>query len=135
MRNWNYFQILCFFWAFVGIASRIVMIFLGKKWVRWELESAYGKEKPVWLYAAGAFAVIIIGYSWFMVFTTEIKYSWIITALVSLTIIKVYMLIFQYDKFRKFAVNILNDKKKMLQLNILVILFSLVFISMGVFLY
>ncbi len=41
----NYFKFLCFFWAAIGIVSRIAMVVMGKKWNTWETEKAYAKKK------------------------------------------------------------------------------------------
>lgn len=41
----NYFKLLSFVWAFIGIVSRIIMG--GSKWKEWELGSAYKKKKPM----------------------------------------------------------------------------------------
>ncbi len=135
MPNWNYFQTLCFFWALLGIGSRILMVVLGNRWNRWELESAYRKEKPFWLYPVGVAAVLLIAYSWYKVFTTEVPFSWIIATLVSLTGIKMYLLLFRYWQFRRWVVEMLSNRKKMRQLNLAVVIFSLIFLAMGIFLY
>ncbi|MBS4538922.1 hypothetical protein GOQ27_10625 [Clostridium sp. D2Q-11] len=135
MEDLNYFSTLCFAWAFVGIGSRILMIRYGKKWIDWELDKAYAKEKPKWIYIVSVISLIIVGYTWYQVFNMDIKYSWIIAILVSLTLIKIFNLIFNYDKFREFVDSTLNNKRKFKQLNISVFIFSIIFILMGIFLY
>jgi len=134
MADLNYFQLLCFFWAVLGIGSRILMRVLGARWKTWELENAYSKQKPKWLYVVGVFGLILIGYTWFAVVTMEVPYSWIIAVFVSLTAIKIYLLMFQYDQFRAFVTLMLNDEKKMMMLNIAVLLFSMACVAMAVFL-
>ena len=135
MNTFNYFNILCFGWAAVGIVSRFLIVFLGDKWNKWELNNAYSKQKPKWIYLVGTFALLLVIYTWYQVLTTNIEHSWIIAVLVSLTLIKVTALLFKYEKFRKFAKDILNSKQKLKQLNISVFTFSLVCILMGLFLY
>lgn len=44
MVELNYFSILCFLWAIVGIVTRILMVSLGKQWNDWEMEKAYREE-------------------------------------------------------------------------------------------
>jgi hypothetical protein len=135
MKDINYFSILCFVWALIGIVSRILMIYLGDRWGKWELDKVYSKRKPKWIYVVGALSLIMIGFTWYEVIVSGIQFSWIIALLVSLTLIKVYTLIFDYQRFREFAKEILNNKKKLINLNIGVITFSVVFILMGIFLY
>ena len=135
MNNLSYFSILCFVWAIVGIGSRLLMVYFGKRWNKWELEKAYSEEKPRWIYLIASVSLIIVAFTWYKVITTNIMYSWIIALLISLTLIKVFTLIFNYHRFREFVGNILNDKKKLAQLNVSVLLFSIVFILMGIYLY
>ena len=135
MNKLNYFQLLCLFWAALGFGSRLFMSLLGERWNKWEMEKAYSAKKPGWLYAVGISGIALIGYTWFAVFTMEITYSWIIATLISLTAIKLYMLLFQYNKFRAFVVKILHNRKRMLLLNMTVLLFSAACIGMAVCLY
>ncbi len=135
MSELNYFQVLCLFWAALGIGSRVLMALFGERWKRWEMTGAYGERKPEWLYVIGLAGLLLIGYTWYAVFTMQISYSWIIALFVSLTGIKIYMLLFRYDAFRQFVATMLGDRKKMMQLNIAVVVFSLACIGMAVFLY
>ena len=136
MANVNFFSLLCFFWALIGIGSRVIMGIMGREgWNKWELNQAYTEKKPRWIYLFGGFTILLIGYTWYRVFTSDIQYDWIIAALVSLTGIKVSTILFKYDQFRKFAVMLLGDRKKMLKLNISIIIFSIVLIWMGLYLY
>lgn len=135
MQTLNYFSVLCFVWALIGIGSRIVMIRLGEKWNTWELEKVYAKEKRIWVYFAGLIAVLLVCLTWYKVYTTDIKFAWVIALLISLTLIKVFTLLFHYEKFRLFAKTVLNDKRKLMQLNVAVAIISAVCIGLGIFLY
>lgn len=135
MFTFNYFSILCFIWAFIGITSRFLIVYLGERWNKWELNNAYSKEKPKWIYIISLISVFLVIYTWYQVFITEVRYSWVIATLISLTLIKVSALIFNYDKFRAFAIEVLNNKSKLQQLNIGVLFFSIICIGMGLFLY
>lgn len=135
MLNINYFQFVCFLWAAIGIVSRIAMFAMGEKWAKWELESAYKSKKPKWIYAVAIGGYGLIGFTWYKFFTTDIKVSWIVALLITLTVIKISTLLFNYDAFRKFAIETLKDKTKMFKLNIVVILFSITLVLMGVYLY
>jgi len=135
MGDLNYFSILCFVWALIGIGSRFVMLHLGQRWNKWELEKVYSEEKRAWIYFAGVAAAFLVGYTWFKVFTTDIRFGWIIALLITLTLIKVSTLVFNYKKFRQFAMTVLNDKQKLTKLNIGVVIFSVIFIFMGIYLY
>ncbi len=131
----NYFSFLCFFWALVGLVSRFFILKMGEKWSNWELGKAYTASKPKWIYFLGVFGISIIIYTWYQVIVTEIRYSWIIAVLISLTLIKVFNLMFNYEGFREFVVNTLNNKKRWKLINIVIIVFSIILILMGIYLY
>lgn len=133
--DFNYFSYLCFGWAFVGILTRILMITLGDKWNKWEMDHAYAKKKPIWINIVGVFAVAIIAFTWYQVFNLDVDKSWIIAVITSLTLIKIFILIFNYDNFREFASKTLYNPRKKMKLNILVFLMSVVFILLGLFVY
>lgn len=135
MLEMNYFQIISLFWAALGLASRLLMFTFGEHWKNWELENAYRKEKPKWIYLVGTLGLLLIIYTWYSVFVYPVPYSWIIALLISLTGVKIFMLLFQYNKFRTFVVIMLKDKNKMRLLNGAVIVFSFICVAMALFLY
>lgn len=131
----NYFKILCFLWAFIGIVSRVAMHIMGERWKEWEMDKAYKAIKPWYINALGIFGYAIVIFSWYNVVVLDISYAWVISLLVTLTTVKISILLFNYEGFRKFAIATLKDKSKMLQLNMGVIMLSIILIGMGVFLY
>lgn len=131
----NYFKAICLVWAIIGIGSRIIMGVMGEKWAKWELNSAYKAEKPKLINALGVIAYGVVIYTWILVFKLDVAYSWVIATLMTLTVVKVSTILFNYKAFRSFAVKTLNDSKKMMLLNISVLIFSIVLIAMGIFLY
>ncbi len=131
----NYFSLLCFGWAIVGITTRILMVVFGDKWNKWEMEHAYTKKKPAWIYVVGGLGLALVIFTWYQVFNLDVKYSWIIGVLISLSLIKISALLFNYNKFREFASETLNNPRKKRKLNISVFLMSVVFILLGIYLY
>ncbi len=133
--EFNYFSYLCFIWAAVGIITRILMITMGDRWNKWEMDKAYASQKPTWIYVIGVIGLFMIALTWYQVFNLEIRYSWIMAVFISLTTIKIAALLFKYNQFRQFASDTLNNPKKMKKLNISVLLISIIFIALGVFVY
>jgi len=131
----NYFSILCFFWAAIGLVSRFFILRLGERWNNWELDSAYTESKPRWVYLLGVFGLGLVGYSWYRVVVTDVRFSWIIVVLLSLTLVKVFNLTFNYERFREFVVNTLNDSRRWRSINVSIITFSVALIFAGIFLY
>jgi len=135
MLDTNYFQVLSFIWAMLAILSRIAMVIMGEKWKKWEMGSFYQSKRPVYILVIGVLGYILVIATWIMVAISDISHSWILAAIISITVIKVSMLLFAYDKFRLFAKQTLNNPKKMLQLNVAVIFVALLLVSMGIFVY
>lgn len=135
MLPFNYFQGLCFFWAAIGIGSRVLMRVFGQKWNNWEIDKAYSEKRPIWIYGIVVLGVLLVAATWIQVVRTSIPYSWVIACLVSITLIKLSALLFAYDRFRQFVSQTISDAKKFRQLNIAVVLFSFICIWMGVSLY
>ncbi|MBV1759027.1 MAG: hypothetical protein KMY55_14455 [Dethiosulfatibacter sp.] len=133
--EFNYFSYLCFIWAAVGIITRVLMVTMGDRWNKWEMEKAYASQKPVWIYVIGVVGLFVIAWTWYQVFNLNVQYSWIMAVIVSLTTIKLSALLFKYDQFRQFASETLNNPKKMKKLNISVLTISIIFIALGVFVY
>ncbi len=131
----NYFSVVCFIWAAIGIGSRVIMGIMGERWKTWELNSAYAQKRPKAILIIAVLCLGLVGVTWYRVFKTDVPYSWVIAALVSLTTVKVGHLLFNYDGFRRFASETLNDKSKMLRLNIGVVVYSALLIGMGIWLY
>ncbi len=63
MEQVNYFQILCLFWAALGIGSRILMKMLGTRWKKWELTSAYSSKRPRWVVWISVLGFLLIVYT------------------------------------------------------------------------
>ena len=111
------------------------MIYFSKQWAKWELEKVYTEEKPRWIYPLAFFAVCFVAFTWYKVFTDGIAYSWVIASMVTFTLFKIFNLVFNYTEFRNFVQETLANKKKLLQLNVMISIFSIICLMMGVFLY
>lgn len=131
----NYFMLLCFGWALIGIGSRIIMAMMGDNWKEWEMNSAYKSKRPLSITLIGIFGYALVLFTWYMVWQTDVANSWIIAVLTSLVVIKISTILFKYDVFRAFAAKTLNDKKKMRMLNVGVVIYSGILVCIGVFLY
>lgn len=130
-----YFKVLCFVWAIIGLGSRFFMYTLKENWNSWEQDKAYKEKRPLWVVLVAILGIVLIIVTWTIYIVYDVKYGWILSLLMTLTIVKISNLLFRYDKFREFLKEILPDKKRMKRLNISVIILSIVLILMGLFLY
>jgi len=135
MLDGTYFKFLAFFWAAIVIISRIAMAVMGSKWKKWEMSGFYSEKKPFYINLIGIFGIGLVIFTWIMVFYVKNSFGWILAILLSLTVIKVSTLMFNYRAFREFASRTLNDKQKMKKLNIVVLILAAALVLMGIFLY
>ena len=111
------------------------MVIFGDKWNKWEMNNAYTKDKPRWIYTVAVFGFLLVLFTWYQVFSLDIKYSWIIALLISLTLIKISALLFNYDKFREFASTALNNPHKRMKINVSVFIISVILVILGLYVY
>lgn len=132
----NYFQILSFSLGAVIILTRFLIEFFPKRWKEFELNSAYTEEKPKWIWYVAIFGLIIIAFTWYMHFTTDVPYSIVITLFVSLTVLKTSQVLFNYENFRSLVVRLFNEERKTLtKLNVVILILGIAVFSLGLFLY
>lgn len=130
-----YFRILCFCWAGLGIISRIFMGIMGQGWNQWEMNRAYAPQKPIWVNPTAGLGLVLVVYTWYRVFSGSTPYSWVIAVLISLTLIKLRALVFDYGRFRRFVGQTLEDHRRKRLLDICVLIFSAALIILGLLVY
>jgi hypothetical protein len=131
----NFFNITCFAYAGFALLTRLLIFIFKDDWNLWELNKAYSEKKPAWIYFLALFSISFVLFSWFKVWSGSVDYGWILAGLLSLTLIKISQLLFNYNRFRAFVAEALYSKEKMLFINIGVFTFSIALILMGIYLY
>lgn len=132
----NYFKVFSFIWGILMICVRALIHFLPKQWNDFELNKAYSQGKPTWINYIGGVSLGIVGMTWYMELTTDIDLSWILSLLISLTLIKVSMLLFRYDAFRDFVKKaLLEDRRIINQINIVSVILGVTLIGLSIFIY
>lgn len=136
-RNYmNYFQVASISLGVFIIVVRSLMHIIPKKWNTFELEYMYKKDRPRWVFLAGFISIIFVGYTWYQEIVTKIPYSLFFTILISLTMIKTSQVLFNYERFRKFAEYALTKNRKvLLRINITTTIVGLVLIGLGIYVY
>ncbi len=130
-----FFQILCFFWAGVGIVSRVAMAVMGSRWAQWEESQAYTEKRPPWVLVVSLLGYALVALTWYVYIRQQIPYGWILAVLMTSTTVKVSVLLFNYQAFREFMKESLQDRKRMAVINVAVLILSAVLIWMGLVLY
>ena len=131
--SWNYFSVVCFAWAAVGLVTRLLIVCLGDRWKRWERTAAYTVRQPRWLYAADLLAVAFVAFTWYQAAVSGVRNGWIAALLLTLVLVKALFQLYRYDEFRRFAQTVLADRALFGRLNLAVAAFSLLLIGLGIY--
>ncbi len=132
----NYFQVLSIAFGLILILTRPAIQFFPKQWNAFELNTAYTEKQPRWVWFVGLFGLILVIFTWYMHFAADIPYSIFITLLLTLTLVKMSQVLFNYKQFRAFAVRVLEkDRKTLTLINIFALFLGLAALIMGFLLY
>ncbi len=132
----NYFQILSYVFGAILILTRPAIQFFPRHWNKFELEKAYTEKQPAWVWVVGLIGLLLVAFTWYMHFTAGVPYSLVITILLSLTLIKMSQVLFNYKQFRIFVVRVLEkDRKTLALINLFALLMGISSLFIGLFLY
>ena len=132
----TYFKIFSIIWGMAMVCVRLFIHLVPEKWNDFELNKVYTEQKPKWVWAVGIVSVLIVSVTWYKEITTEVNLSIIVTLLVTITLIKVSQILFNYTKFRRFAIKALvEDRSIIIKINIATTILGIVLILLGIFLY
>lgn len=131
-----YFKILSIAYGVLMILKGPVMYLLARRWARFEVETVYPEKQPWRMWIAAVGAIILIAVTWVMHAKTDVEYSLIATLVVTLALAKVSQVLFNYEKFRAFAVKISNERPAyLLWLNVAVGIAGVGLVLLGMFVY
>jgi len=132
----NYFQVLSIAFGLILILTRPAIHFFPKQWNAFELNTAYTEKQPRCVWFIGLFGLALVIYTWYMHFTAGILYSLVITLMLTLTLVKMSQVLFNYKQFRAFVVRVLeNDRKTLTLINIFALILGIASLLMGFLLY
>ncbi len=132
----NYFQVLSIVFGLILILTRPAIQFFPKQWNAFELNTAYTERQPRWVWYVGAFGLALVIFTWYMHFTAGIPYSIVITLMLTLTLVKMSQVLFNYRQFRAFVVRVLErDRKTLTLINVFAMILGLASLLMGFLLY
>lgn len=132
----NYFQILSYVFGAILILTRPAIQFFPRYWNKFELEKAYTEKQPAWVWVVGLIGLLLVAFTWYKHFTAGVPYSLVITILLSLTLIKMSQVLFNYKQFRIFVARVLEkDRKTLALINLFALLLGISSLFIGLFLY
>jgi len=132
----NYFQVLSIVFGLILILTRPAIQFFPRQWNAFELNTAYTEKQPRWVWFVGLFGLALVIFTWYMHFSAGIPYSIVVTLVLTLTLVKMSQVLFNYKQFRAFAVWVLEkDRKKLTLINIFALILGMALLIMGFLLY
>ena len=132
----NYFQVLSIVFGLVLILTRPAIHFFPKQWNAFELNTAYTEKQPRWVWLVGLFGIGLVAFTWYKHFTTGVPYSLVITLLLTLTLLKMSQVLFNYKQFRAFVVQVLEyDRKTLALINLAALFLGMASLLIGFLLY
>lgn len=128
-----YFKILSIVLGTIMILKLPLVHIYPEKWNQFELGVAYTKEKPKWVWIVGIIGILIIIITWYLYLNSQVKYSFIPTLTVTITLIKIFQLLFRYQKFRNFAQDVTEKNRHiLLMLNLVTFCFGIILLYVGI---
>ncbi len=106
----NYFKILGVCFGIVAFLKPFYMHLLPWDENRF-IEKTYSEKRPAWILWVGLAGLSLVGLTWYIEITTDIRYSLIITIMFSLTAVKAIFFIFDYQKFHNWVKEMLSHNK------------------------
>jgi hypothetical protein len=132
----NYFQVLSIVFGAILILTRPAIQFFPKQWNAFELNTAYTEKQPRWVWLVGLFGLGLVAFTWYKHLTAGVPYSLVITLLLTLTLVKMSQVLFNYKQFRAFVVRVLEkDRKTLALINLFALILGLASLAMGLLLY
>lgn len=132
----NYFKVLGLVFGLVAFLKPLYMHVLP-----WDenafIKKAYAEKRPKWIVFVSIIGFLLVGFTWYKHFTTDIPYSIVVSILFSLTLIKGLMFIFNYKAFYLWISGMLsnNNGKKIVIVDILASVVGLIIIILSLILY
>ena len=129
----NYFQVLAIAFGGILILVRPIMHLFPRRWAEFEMSKAYTERQPAWVWAAGVLGVALVAFTWYRQITAPVPYSIIITLAITLTLVKLSQVLFNYKQFRAFAEKALTrDRSVLAKITAGTVLLGFVLLGMGV---
>ena len=131
-----YFKILSIAYGVLMILKGPVVHFLGRRWARLEPGVVYPEKQPFWVWGLGVGGLIVAAVTWRMHVKTDVDYSLIVTVVVTLTLLKLSQVLFNYKKFRAFTVKVTKERPGyLLWLNVALAVLGIGLVLLGIFVY
>ena len=105
-----YFKILSIAFGVVVILKGPVMRLLARRWSQLGVSAVYPEKQSFRVWATGVAGVVLIAVTWWMHLTRPVPWSLIVTVVVTLTLVKLSQVLFNYRRFRAFVLKVMKER-------------------------
>ncbi|HUW58308.1 MAG TPA: hypothetical protein VMZ92_16855 [Planctomycetota bacterium] len=105
-----YFKILSIAVGVLMVVKGPVMHLAGRRWPRFAATAAYPEKQPFGAWVAGVGGLIVIAVTWWMQLRQPVAHAWIATLVVTLTLVMLSQMLFNYRRFRAFALKVMKER-------------------------
>lgn len=132
----NYFGILSTVYGLIMVLKIPAVHLFPEKWNKFELGVAYTEKQPFWVWLVGLAGISLVGFTWYEYVVTDVPYSLVITIVITLTIAKLAQVLFNYQRFRKFVINVTTRNRSAFgAMNVVTALVGIALVLLGIFVY
>ncbi|WP_026477450.1 hypothetical protein [Alkaliphilus transvaalensis] len=132
----NYFQSFSIVFGLLMVGVRLLIHLIPEKWNDFELNHAYTQKRPLWIWFVAIIGIVVVGVTWYMELTSDVRFSIILTLVITSTLIKVSQVLFNYDNFRKFVKKaLIDDRSIIVKINIATTVLGIALVLLGIFVY
>jgi len=134
-----YFKVLSIVWGALMVLEGPVTRILGRRWARVGPKATDPEKQPgtpFWAWAGAMAALVLIAVTWAMYVKSEVRYSLAATLVVTLSLVQTSQVLFNYRRFRQFAVRAAVQRPLFLTaLNVVTAVIGIGLILLGIFVY
>lgn len=131
-----YFKVLSITWGALTVLRGPILHLLGRRWPRFGLKLAYPEKRPFLTWLAAVATLILIAVTWTVHVKSDEPWSLIVTLFVTLSLFRTSQVLFNYTKFRGFAVRVTAERPGYrIALNVAAAVVGITLILLGIFVY
>lgn len=132
----TYFSLLSIIWGILIVTIRSFIHLIPERWKTFELETVYKEKKPSCIPFVTIGGIALVAFTWYKELTTDVDYSLFVTILLTLTLVKIGQLTFNYTNFRRFVYRALvEDRRMIVWINIATTMIGSILILLGLLVY
>lgn len=104
----NYFQILSIIFGSAMILGGLWFV-LAAGWWKEVITKIYPEKRPVWINLSSLAFLALVGWTWAELIAHQSVYAFVVTFVVSLSLVKILLLSFFYRKYREIVFGMLAE--------------------------